>query len=862
MEKMGLEHGLIQIAGARVHNLRAIQSNIPRLKLTVLSGVSGSGKSSIAFELLHAESRRRFCASGPAGKLQQWDWKRPAVDSIDGLPPTIAVEQTVLFKSSRSTLATATEILDFLRLLFARCGQPYCPNCEAPIAISSVDELTSSILSHPIGQKVLILAPISLGTADSSGEYLDAVSRAGFVRFRVDGKVSEITSEMVSQNICGERIEVVVDRLVIKEGLGSRIRESLELALKHGRGVCVLSWLVGEDWIDERYSTRFECSRCSFSFPELSPRTLNFNSPHGACPQCRGIGVDSQTQSRNADETTSEEAVVQSCRECGGARLNAFSRSVKFNGLTLPDLLAMTVSEAARVIRGWLATANSEAHDAAGRIRSKTLPAVLARLDFLERVGAGYLRLDRATKTLSGGELQKARLAACLGAGLVGVAYILDEPTRGLHAKDTQAMIANLCALRDQGNTLVVVEHDPSVIEAADYVIDVGPGAGREGGEIVACGTLPEILRSPRSVTAKYLQASTTSRSLSRMTPPNLTRCWTKHLSIANLALHNLQNVSVDFPHGALTVVTGVSGSGKTSLVHHGLVPLVRLALNGPASHGNTTSSARLTGIEEISRLIEVTQAPLGRAPSSNLATYSGLWDEVCRLFAQTREARVRGFRASRFRYNSPSGRCEGCRGRGARRIRMKLLPDVSVTCPTCHGERFNAATLKARFAGLNVAEVLRLCVKEAAEVFAEIPKINSVLKTFDEVGLGYMPLGQAATTMSGGEAQRVKLATELSRESGLPTLFILDEPTTGLHLADIERLMSLLRRLVEAGHTIVVIEHNLEVISQADWLIDLGPDGGEFGGKVVAAGPPQDVAQSHDGHTADALRAYWSLTS
>lgn len=835
--------GHIRVRGARVHNLQNVDVDIPRQRLTVLTGVSGSGKSSLAFDVIHAESQRRYLESLSAEtRARVGVWQRPDVDVIDGLPPTISVGQSAGSASLRSTLATTTEILDYLRLLFARCGEAHCPQCNQPLSARSPQEIVEQILSLEEGRKVMILAPLVRGKRGAHREVFETIAKVGFVRARVDGVLMEASQPPTLAKTKSHTIEAIVDRIVVKAGLQARLRESVELALKHGDGTVILCEQSADGWEDHAYCSRFACADCGVSFAELEPRTFSFNSPHGACLSCRGLGVRVADEADFDTISARQSERQELCADCCGSRLNSFARGVRFRGVTLPELLGKTVSEARDVLSEWEASETNPSAEI--RILDRTLPAVRSRLEFLIRVGADYLTLDRPTRTLSGGEFQRARLAACLGSGLVGACYVLDEPTVGLHPKDTAAMIDTLHELRDQGNTLLVVEHDPDVMRSADYLIDLGPGAGADGGQVIACGSPSEVAANVASVTGRFLERRNVAESLRDSDSSHgVTRL--RSLTLANVSVHNLRDVSVRIPLQALTAITGVSGSGKTSLVHHALAPQVRQSL---AQRATETDIG-------ITRLVEVTQSPLGRTPTSNPATYSGIWDEVCKLYSQTREAKLRGFRSSRFKFNSPSGRCEACRGRGVQRVRLQLLPDVFVTCPTCRGERFNAATLQVRFHGRTAADVLRMRIDEASELFANVPRVASVLKTFREVGLGYLRLGQSATTLSGGEAQRVKLATELSRESSASTLFVLDEPTTGLHPADVERLLSLLRRLVDASHTVVVIEHHLEVIAQSDWLIDLGPDGGSRGGQIVAEGSPKEVAARGIGHTALALR-------
>jgi excinuclease ABC subunit A len=842
--------GHIRVRGAREHNLRGVDVDIPRQRLTVITGVSGSGKSSLAFDVLHAESQRRYLESLSAEtRARVGVWQRPDVDVIDGLPPTISVGQSARSASLRSTLATTTEILDYLRLLFARCGEAHCPQCDRPLSARTPQEIVEQILALEEGRKVMILAPLIRGKRGTHREVFERIAKASFVRARVDGDLIEAAQPPTLAKTKRHTIEAIVDRIVVKAGLQARLRESVELALKHGDGTVVLSEQTAEGWKDHAYSSRFACADCGVSFAELEPRTFSFNSPHGACLSCRGLGI-AVSEETDFDTITARQSERQElCPDCGGSRLNPFARAVRFRELTLPELLGKTVGDAAKIVTAWQDTSVERANlglpIATTRILERTLPAIRQRLDFLIRVGADYLALDRPARTLSGGEFQRARLAACLGSGLVGACYVLDEPTVGLHPKDTAAMIGTLRELREQGNTVLVVEHDPDVMRNADHLLDLGPGAGADGGQLIASGPPDVVATNAQSVTGPFVVRALLPDQGRARVPILQNDSQRKWLSIEHVSVHNLRDVSVRVPLRAFTAITGVSGSGKTSLVHHALVPQVRLSLD-------RTEDRKVEGL---ARLVEVTQAPLGRSPASNPATYSGVWDEICRLFAQTRDAKLRGFRASRFKFNSLAGRCAACRGRGVQRVRLQLLPDVFVTCPTCRGARFNAATLQVRFRARTAADVLRLRIDEATDLFANVSRIAHVLQTFCEVGLGYLRLGQSATTLSGGEAQRVKLATELSRTSTEPTLFVLDEPTTGLHPLDVSRLLSLLRRLVNAGHSVVVIEHQLDVIASADWLIDLGPEGGVRGGQVVAEGPPAEVAKRGIGHTAQAIR-------
>jgi excinuclease ABC subunit A len=855
--------GTIHVRGARVHNLQNVHVEIPRQRWTVVTGVSGSGKSSLAFDVLHAESQRRFLESlSSEARARVATWQRPDVDVIDGLPPTIAVGQRSATASLRSTLASTTEILDYLRLLFARCGQAHCPQCGRELAARTAQEIVDQILQMEEGRKVMLLAPRVRSQRGQHRDVFESIAKAGFVRARVDGEIVEAATPPALTKSKPHTIDAVVDRIVVKAGLQARLRESIELALRHGDGTVVLSEQDGDRWLDRAYSSRFACAECRISFAELEPRTLSFNSPHGACLTCRGLGVVTADEVDPVEITQRQSEQRELCRDCAGTRLNSFARAVQFQGITLPETLRLTVARCAEVVAEWQSAQGRELDVATARVLERTLPAIRGRLEFLTRVGADYLTLDRPTRTLSGGEFQRARLAACLGSGLVGACYVLDEPTVGLHPKDTAALIATLRELRDQGNTVLVVEHDPEVMRHADHLIELGPGAGADGGRLIASGSPNEVARNPQSVTGPFIGRPPKSDPLLSDKEDSTVNDKTRWLVLQHISVHNLRDLSVRIPLRALTAITGVSGSGKTSLVHHALVPHVRRILTRSASEqgkvdrggGHSLHHCAGADADDLARLVEVTQAPLGRSPTSNAATYSGIWEEVCRLFAQLRESKLRGFRANRFRFNTAAGRCPECRGRGEQRIRLKLMPEVFVTCPACRGDRFNAATLQVRFRGLTVADVLRLRVEEARDLFANVPRIADVLRTFQEVGLGYLRLGQPAATLSGGEAQRVKLATELSRVGTTPTLFVLDEPTTGLHPLDVGKLLTLLRRLVSAGHTVVVIEHHLDVIARADWMIDLGPDGGIRGGQIIAEGIPRDVAARGIGYTAQSL--------
>lgn len=848
----------IRVRGARTHNLQGFDVDLPRDALVVVTGVSGSGKSSFAFDTVFAEGQRRFLETLSASTRQFVDqMQRPDVDDIEGLPPTLSVAQQTGAFHSRSTLATMTEIHDFLRLLYARLGVLHCPQCARPVSQQSPQAIVDAILSLDAGQKVMILAALVRGRKGKHKDVFERVVRDGFVRVRVDGEVYDAATPPDLNKSKVHNIDVIVDRIIVKEGLRARLQESVESALKLGDGSCLVSHQAGDAWQDRLFSSKFACPDCGLSFPDIEPRTFSFNSPHGACPTCQGLGTISPATNLKEEGETSESLP---CPDCGGWRLGIVARSVRLAGMPLHEFTAFAVGQAFRLASLW---PTSLGHDEASRLVVRQIvPEIITRLEYLERLGLDYLTLDRPVGSLSGGELQRARLAGCLGSGLRGVCYILDEPTIGLHPRDSQRLLETLRELRDQGNSLLIVEHDLAIVRQADCVLDLGPGAGREGGRLVALGTPAEIEADPDSVTGRYLRQEI---SLSGDSDARAVSSATSWLTITAATKHNLKNVAVRFPLGAFTCVTGVSGSGKSSLIADTLVPLVRAALttrdrrvDSPATPNATTEcGATLTGIEQIDRLVEIDQSPIGRNARSNPATASGIWDEIRRVFARTREARLRGFRAARFSFNSAAGRCPACKGLGIRRIGMHFLPDIDILCSTCRGTRFNRATLEIRFRGKSIADVLNLRIDEAAEFFANFSGIAQTLKTFCEVGLGYLTLGQSAATLSGGEAQRIKLATELSRGASGNTLYVLDEPTTGLHPADIDRLLHLLRRLVDQGQTVIVVEHQLDVIAASDHVIDLGPEGGAGGGRLVAEGSPREISLVPTSYTGQALKSH-----
>jgi excinuclease ABC subunit A len=929
----------IRVRGARQHNLKNINVDIPRNKLVVITGLSGSGKSSLAFDTIYAEGQRRYVESLSAYARQflgQMD--KPDVDSIEGLSPAISIDQKAASHNPRSTVGTVTEIYDYLRLLFARIGRPFCPRCGEAIARQTVDQMVDQILALPEGTRFLVLAPLVRGRKGEYQKLIEETKKNGFVRMRIDGEVRDLNEEIKLEKNKKHTLEVVVDRLSVRPGLRKRLADSLELAVGLAGGLVIVSVLGGEEYT---FSQNFACPKCGFSFEELSPRLFSFNSPYGACPTCTGLGITMEIDpdlvipdknksladgaiapfSRSANyypqilealaqhygfstevpvrelkpehldlilygnhgerflvnyenrwgevrvfETDFEGVIpilerryreAQSdaarseyeeymssrpCPACGGKRLKPEALAVKVGGLNIAEVTALSVRQAQEFF------ARLELTERERLIAERVLKEIQARLGFLINVGLDYLTLDRTTGTLSGGEAQRIRLATQIGSSLMGVLYILDEPSIGLHQRDNARLIRTLEELRDLGNSVLVVEHDRETMEAADFLVDIGPGAGEQGGEVVVAGTLEEVKACPRSLTGQYLSGR-------RRIPVPATRRepsgnW---LTVLGASEHNLKNIDVQIPLGVFVCVTGVSGSGKSTLVNDILYRRLAQDLNGartlPGRHRD------ILGKEYLDKVIAIDQSPIGRTPRSNPATYTGAFDPIREVFSLTPEARMRGYKPGRFSFNVRGGRCEACRGDGILKIEMHFLPDVYVPCEVCKGKRYNRETLEVKYKGKSIADVLEMTVSEALQFFANIPRIKAKLQTLYDVGLGYIRLGQSATTLSGGEAQRVKLATELSRRSNGRTLYILDEPTTGLHFYDIEKLLQVLQRLVDAGDTVLVIEHNLDVIKCADYIIDLGPEGGEGGGRVVACGTPEEVAACPESYTGQFLR-------
>ncbi|MFN6130603.1 MAG: excinuclease ABC subunit UvrA [Planctomycetota bacterium] len=823
----------IEIRGARTHNLQKVDLDIPRGKLTVLTGVSGSGKSSLAFDTLFAEGQRQYLQSLSSYTRQFVDqMERPQVDSIRGLQPSLCIDQHQGVFSPRSTVGTISEIYDFLRLLMARGGIPACHRCGRPIDRQAPSSILASILKLPAGTKLTLLAPMVLSRKGSHADVFERMIQAGLVRAKVDGEFMELEEPPVLAPRREHSISGVVDRVVLRPDNTERIEQAILSALSLTNGLvaayCQSPGSRDDEGVEHLYSTRYACVECGVNMPELEPRTFSFNSAYGACPKCEGFG-HLESPSR------------EPCPACHGARLRPESLAVRFAGKSIAELVSMPLGDC----HAWLEQLSIEGDQQ--RIVGPILKEILPRLQYLHQVGLSYLTLDRPAETLSGGELQRVRLATSVGTGLIGVCYVLDEPSIGLHPRDTQRLIAILRSLQQPGNTVVVVEHDEMLMRAADLLVDIGPGAGRHGGRIVASGSPKQVQKVSESVTGQYLIGhQQVVRSEHRPVDAQHT-----HLAIQGITKNNLNDVSVRIPLGRLVGITGVSGSGKSTLVHDTLVLAV-------ASHLAGTKVARhwrdLRGLESIDRLIEVDQSPIGRSPRSVPATYVGLWDDIRKIFAATRDAKQRGFAAARFSFNAGPGRCETCAGQGRLKLEMSFLEDVDVPCSTCNGRRFNRATLAVHFKGKNIAQVLDMTVDEAANFFDSFDSLHRVLRKLQDVGLGYITLGQRATTLSGGEAQRLKLANELGRGTSDRTLYVLDEPTTGLHLSDVARLVSVLQGLVDSGHTVVVIEHHMDLIRSCDWVIDLGPEGGVGGGRILGEGPPGRIAEM-DTSTGLALR-------
>ncbi len=935
----------ISIRGARQHNLKNLSLDIPRDKLVVITGVSGSGKSSLAFDTIYAEGQRRYVESLSAYARQflgQMD--KPDVDYIEGLSPAVSIDQKSTSRNPRSTVATVTEVYDYLRLLYARVGIPHCPQCGKRITQQSIEQMVDAVLSLAEGTRFQVLGPVVRGRKGEYKSELESIRKQGFVRVRVDGVMHDVGDDFRLDRYKQHTIEVVVDRLVMKGGIESRLTESLETALKLGGGVVHVLHEAPAPAKGEAetlaFSEHFACVDCGISLDDLAPRNFSFNSPFGACPTCHGLGSQSEfdpellldpdksvnsggvipfaaTSSdyvwqvfrsiavvmghdaetpisgwsaearqvllhgrkepipvtytnhhgrvraynasfegvvgmlrRRHSETSSQqiredlERYMSSrpCPDCGGARLKPESRAVTLGGRNISDVTHGSIADVLKFLDGLQLTEREET------IGRQILKEIRTRLGFLRDVGLEYLTLDRTAATLAGGEAQRIRLATQIGSGLMGVLYILDEPSIGLHQRDNRRLIETLLRLRNLGNTILVVEHDEETIAAADWVIDIGPGAGELGGHVVAAGTPREVAANPESVTGNYLSG------LARIEIPSERRKpGDRWLELSGARAHNLKNVTARIPLGCFVAVTGVSGSGKSTLIQETLYPRLLHKLHGTRSVWGAHDS--LVGAELIDKVIDIDQSPIGRTPRSNPATYTGVFDLIRELFAATPEARARGYQSGRFSFNVHGGRCESCKGDGIIKIEMHFLPDVYVPCEVCKGRRYNRETLEVRYRGKSIADVLELTVSEACHLFENIPRISRRLTTLRDVGLEYIRLGQPATTISGGEAQRVKLSSELGKRATGRTLYLLDEPTTGLHFRDIQRLLEVLQKLVATGNTVVVIEHNLDVIKTADWVLDMGPEGGVHGGSVVVTGPPEVVAECPESHTGAYLK-------
>lgn len=930
----------IIVKGARAHNLKNIDVEIPRDKLVVLTGLSGSGKSSLAFDTIYAEGQRRYVESLSAYARQflgQMD--KPDVDAIEGLSPAISIDQKTTSRNPRSTVGTVTEIYDYLRLLFARIGRPVCPEHGIEITSQTIEQMVDRLLAYPERTKMQILAPVVSGRKGTHAKTLEDIRKQGYVRVRVDGEMRELTEDIELEKNKKHSIEVVVDRIIIKEGIATRLADSLETALKLADGKVLID-VIGEEEL--LFSEKHACPYCGFSIGELEPRMFSFNSPYGACPDCDGLGakleVDPDLVIPNDELTLREHAIApwepqssqyypqllkavcnhygidmdvpvkdlpkeqldkilygsggekiyfryqndfgqvreqyivfegvipnvehryretssdyvreqmekymahQPCPTCKGNRLKKESLAVLVGGKHIGEVTALSVTEALEFFQ------NLQLSEKEKKIAHLILREIRERLGFLKNVGLDYLTLNRSAGTLSGGEAQRIRLATQIGSRLTGVLYVLDEPSIGLHQRDNDRLIATLKSMRDIGNTLIVVEHDEDTMLAADYLIDIGPGAGIHGGEVVAAGTPQEVMDNPNSLTGQYLSGKKFIPIPAERRKPD-----GRWVEIVGAKENNLKNVSVKIPLGTFVAVTGVSGSGKSTLVNEILYKALAQKLHGAKAKPGEHKTIK--GLEHLDKVIDIDQSPIGRTPRSNPATYTGVFDDIREVFAATNEAKVRGYKKGRFSFNVKGGRCEACRGDGIIKIEMHFLPDVYVPCEVCHGKRYNRETLEVTYKGKNIAEVLDMTVEDALAFFENIPKIKRKLQTLYDVGLGYMKLGQPATTLSGGEAQRVKLASELHRRSNGRTLYILDEPTTGLHVDDISRLLKVLQRLVDNGDTVLVIEHNLDVIKTADYIIDLGPEGGDHGGQIVAKGTPEEVAEVESSYTGRYLK-------
>ena len=934
----------IDIRGARTHNLKNINLTIPRDKLIVITGLSGSGKSSLAFDTLYAEGQRRYVESLSAYARQFLSlMEKPDVDSIEGLSPAISIEQKSTSHNPRSTVGTITEIYDYLRLLFARVGEPRCPDHDVPLTAQTISEMVDKVLSLPEESKMMLLAPVVKNRKGEHVKLLDSLAAQGYIRARIDGEICDLSDppELALQK--KHTIEVVVDRFKVRSDLATRLAESFETALELSGGTAVVADMDNPKAEELVFSANFACPHCGYSVPELEPRLFSFNNPAGACPTCDGLGVQQffdesrvvqnesislaggavkgwdrrnfyyyqmltslakhykfdietpyedlpqkikdivmhgsgkeeiefqymndrgdvvirkhpfegilnnmarrykETESMSVREELAKNISNRPCADCGGSRLRPEARNVYIGSINLPQISEKSIGESLEFFQGLTLTGQK------AQIAEKILKEIRERLEFLVNVGLNYLSLSRSAETLSGGEAQRIRLASQIGAGLVGVMYVLDEPSIGLHQRDNERLLNTLIHLRNLGNTVIVVEHDEDAIREADHIIDIGPGAGVHGGQVIAQGTAKEIMANPNSITGKFLSGKEKIEIPKKRTALDKS----KLLKLKGATGNNLKGVNLEIPVGLFTCITGVSGSGKSTLINDTLFPLAQNALNR-AEKTDFAPYKSIEGLEYFDKVIDINQSPIGRTPRSNPATYTGLFTPIRELFAGVPEARARGYNPGRFSFNVRGGRCEACQGDGVLKVEMHFLPDVYVPCDQCKGKRYNRETLEIRYKGKTIHQVLDMTVEEAREFFDAIPMIARKLQTLMDVGLSYIRLGQSSTTLSGGEAQRVKLATELSKRDTGKTLYILDEPTTGLHFADIKQLLEVLHRLRDQGNTIVVIEHNLDVIKTADWIVDLGPEGGCGGGQIIATGTPEDVAKVKGSHTARFLK-------
>lgn len=843
----------ILVRGAREHNLKGINVDIPRDSLVVVTGVSGSGKSSLAFDTIYAEGQRRYIESLSTYARQFLDQlSKPDVDHIEGLPPAVAIEQRARSSSPRSTLGTITEVYDYLRLLFARVGTPHCYKCGHTITKQSPEQIVQKATDIPPGTKVMLLAPLVRAKKGEHKDVFEAIKKAGYIRARVDREVLDITEgPPILSRRKNHDIEAVVDRIIIREDLKTRLYESIMASLELGKGVMTLAvQRKNGKWKDTLFSRLFACPQCGVSYEELAPRMFSFNSPYGACKKCSGLGtISSEFGVRSSESgvfgsplaTQDSQRVI--CDECNGARLRPEALAVYVGEKSIHEVVSMDVENALAFFRSLSFEGNKEA------VSRQILKEIISRLSFMNDVGLHYITLDRTGPTLSGGEAQRVQLAAEAGSGLVGVCYVLDEPTIGLHQRDNERLLRILNQLKELGNTIIVVEHDEATIRSADYVIDLGPGAGEHGGRIVSQGSVDEILSKNESLTAKFLK-----RELEIEVPCTRRKASLKKaIGIRGARENNLKSINVKIPLRVFCCVTGVSGSGKSTLVNQILHRALARAIYG--SKAKPGAHDKITGINLVDKVIEIDQSPIGRTPRSNPVTYTNVFNHIRNVLARTREARVRGYSAGRFSFNVSGGRCEACKGGGTKKVEMHFLPEMYVLCLECKGKRYNRETLEVTYRGKNIADILCMSVEEAHAFFINIPQIERILRTLSDVGLGYMTLGQSSTTLSGGEAQRVKLAAELAKRATGKTFYILDEPTTGLHFADIKNLLNILSRLCDMGNTVLVIEHNLDVIKMADYIIDLGPEGGEGGGEVVAAGTPEEVAAEKMSYTGKYLK-------